>query len=100
MTQNPTGIDLIAMANRGQEAAANLDFIEQQVSKVRKSVFNKAFTALSTGSLTPEQALQYWQEIYAYHRVLKTFETAITMGKSAGMMSPQAHMTPEAEGNT
>lgn len=86
----PHGIDQLALAARGSEASLALPLIESEVAKMRQTVFAKAFAAIREGTLSPEMAQNLWLEIYAYHRLLKNFETAVSMGHSAAAASPAA----------
>lgn len=90
MASGPPGLDAIIDTARGEAAQAVLPIIEAEASRMRATVFAKVFTGLRDGTLTPEQALNFWTEIYAYHRLLKNFEQVVSMGHSAAARSPAA----------
>jgi len=76
-------IDRVAMMERGKAADIAMPMVEQEVAKFREGVFREVFRKIQAAKLTPDEALHYWQEIYAYHRLLKTFQQAINMGQTA-----------------
>lgn len=49
-----------------QDALPEVDYEIEGMVKTTKS---KAFKAIREGSLTPEQALSYWMELFSYDRL-------------------------------
>lgn len=103
MSPTVTGLTDLATVAKGQLAAEMLPLIEEHVSGFRRTLFTKVFSHIAAGTLTGERAAIFWQELYAYHRLLKSFETTITMGKSAASALPMPPLGQNGyiqEGNT
>lgn len=53
--------------------AADLDNVmptlDNEITKMRHSTEAKVYQAIAKGDLTPEDALAYWMEMYAYRRL-------------------------------
>ena len=53
--------------------AADLDSVmptlNDEIAQMRNSTEVKVYRAIAEGELTPEEALSYWMEMYAYRRL-------------------------------
>lgn len=67
----------------GAAAAALLPHVEIEVEQMKKSIVNRAMNGLRAGTLTPELALEAWREYATAQRLLKNFQTRVTIGASA-----------------
>lgn len=66
----------------GATAAAMLPHIEAEVEAMKKSVVTRAIQRLKNGELTPDLALEAWREYATAIRLLKNFQTRVTIGNS------------------
>lgn len=53
--------------------AADLDSVmptlDEEIGSMRKSTETKVYLAIAKGELTPDEAMAYWMEMYAYKRL-------------------------------
>lgn len=61
-----------------------LPYLQNEIALMERAVENRMFSALKAGTLTPEGALQGWQEKKALRDLLRRFEGIVTVGKSSG----------------
>lgn len=62
-----------------QDALPEVDYEIEGMVKTTKA---KAFKAIREGSLTPEQALSYWMELFSYDRLQSRLKTRATAAQS------------------
>ena len=64
--------------------AGYLPYLEKEVDRLCKSVESRTLSTLSSGALTPEDALYAWHEINAYRKVLKKLGVQVKVGVTLG----------------
>lgn len=62
----PAEIEAIRQGSAIKSVRGELDYM---VSGLEKSTKAKVYEAIRAGQLTPEQAVTYWMEMYAYSRL-------------------------------
>lgn len=80
-TSEPTPEQLLDLS-QGAKLAALQDPLNQDLAKLREQVYQKVFTAISRGELTPDAAVQYWHEVHAYYRIQQRINQRVTMGRN------------------
>jgi hypothetical protein len=85
----PTPDQLLELAT-GAKYQALAEPLNADMNKLKLQVEQRVYKAISTGTLTPEMALQAWYEMHSYHRLIQKFNQRIKMGVSQGeALSPQ-----------
>jgi len=64
----------------GAASAALLPHIQQETEAMERTIITRTTMALRDGKLTPEAALEAWRELAATRRLLKSFQTRVTIG--------------------
>lgn len=62
-----------------------LPFLRAEVEQMDAALENRILAQMQHGTLTPEAAVQAWQEKFAYKRLLSRFEGRIRAGQSVGI---------------
>jgi hypothetical protein len=63
----------LAEIRQAAHIAGYIPEIEVEIHSMQKTLTTKAFEMLAKGKLTPDEALNLWMEMYAYHRVGQRF---------------------------
>lgn len=64
--------------------AGFLPLLEQQISKMDRTLETKVFALMNKGTLTPDMALYFWQEKLALRRLLSHFNQSARIGQAIG----------------
>lgn len=86
-TSEPTPEQLLDLS-AGAKLAALREPLTEDLQTLRNQVYNKVFTAISKGELTPDMAVQAWHEVHAYHRIQQKINQRVKVGQS---ISEQLH---------
>lgn len=63
----------LAEIRQAAHIAGYIPEIEVEIHSMQKTLTTKAFEMLAKGKLTPDEALNLWMEMFAYHRVGQRF---------------------------
>lgn len=91
----PTTADvdhLMELANRGLTARAAAPLVGQMLDQMERAAETKAFSAISAGTFTPDQAYQLVMQKHAYHQLRQQLSKTERMGQSAA-----ANLKPHME---
>jgi hypothetical protein len=78
---HPNSLLALSLGAKYQELQAPLT---EDIEKMVRSVEARVFSLIARGELTPDQALQSWHEVHAYHRLLQKFDQRIKIGIAEG----------------
>lgn len=79
----PTPDQLKEISNSAKFSAF-LPYLREEIDRLKKNVEARVFAALRNDTFSPVMADSAWREIYAFDRLLKSFETRVTMAEAAG----------------
>lgn len=79
----PSPDQLLEISNSAKFSAF-MPYLQDEISRLKKSVEARVFAAIRNDTFTPAMAESTWRELYAFDRLLKSFETRVTMAEAAG----------------
>lgn len=59
----------------GAKLASGLPEISEEIASMIATTKNNVYAKIRSGTLTPQEALTAWMEMFSYDRLLKRFET-------------------------
>jgi hypothetical protein len=74
--------DQLRQVQDGAVAATMLPHVKAEVEAMERTVVTRTLQALGRNELSPEIALEAWREVAMARRLLKNFQTRITIGAS------------------
>ena len=80
-SQEPTPEQLLDLS-QGAKLSALAEPLTEDIQKLMQQAQTRVYTAISTGQLTPEMAVQAWHEMNAYHRILQRFNQKVKVGQA------------------
>lgn len=61
-----------------------LPVLEDEIARMDRALVNGVFQKIRDGALTPEMAMTYWQEKFAYDTLLRRMKQKASTGQALG----------------